>query len=104
AGRLIVGARDQHGDYVAAKAELRDTDGQKVPVWFLSIMETDDGVLIGNESNDHGFFAHPSPLMDPLPPRDYELVMSAEGFATRSVEFTIEPGKTTELDVPLAGD
>jgi hypothetical protein len=102
AGRLIVAARDQHGDYVGTNAELQDSEGKTVPILFLHIDETEDGRRTSYSFDDERVVPQPTPVSPALAPGDYRLLLTSDRFPPRTVEFTIEAGKTTDLDVSLA--
>jgi hypothetical protein len=96
-GRLRIAARDAEGRFVPARCTLRDAAGAKVAARFT--LRVPGGGWMGHS----GALASEAPTtVEPaLPPGDYRVELSSDGFADSAATVRVERGRWTDHEVTL---
>ena len=77
---------------------VTDPAGKAVANAGVSIKDSTNGETRDNKTNSAGIYTALN-----LTPGDYQVTVSAEGFAATSVEVTLAPGEVRKIDVALEG-
>ena len=95
-GRIGIFARNESGEPLAAKVEVRDAHGQKLDLTFEARDET--GRYVGSWRLAIQAVNETFPN---LAPGDYTVHLDLEGYVPQVLPVRVEPGATSALDVVL---
>lgn len=85
---------------IALQGTVKDTSGRGVAFAKISAKSKVTGATTGAQADASGAFS-----IRNLPPGDYEVTASAEGFAAQTIQITIQAGtpQTVNLALPASG-
>jgi len=85
---------------IALQGDVRDASGTAVAFAKISAKSKATGAITGAQAGPSGAFS-----ISNLPPGDYEVTASAEGFGSQTIQVTIQAGRpqTVNLSLPASG-
>jgi hypothetical protein len=101
AGRLRAAARDGRGRFLGAILQVHDEKGVEVPTQAILRQETENGEWTMDWTGDHLSLDGFCRIDPPLAPGRYTASFTLAGYATKTVEFTIESLQPYDLEVVL---
>jgi hypothetical protein len=81
---------------IALEGTVKDTSGMAVAFAKISAKSKATGATTGAEAGASGAFSIPN-----LPPGDYEVTASAQGFAAQTIQVTIQAGRPQTINIAL---